>query len=68
VVIGDTDKLSQADAARELSMNDTAVKVTIHRLRRRFREVIKSEIGETLNDPEHVNEELQHLIAALARH
>lgn len=64
---GDTENLSQADAARALSMNEAAVKVAIHRLRRRFRELIKSEIRETLNDPEQVGNELQHLINALGR-
>ncbi|MGZ5569245.1 MAG: RNA polymerase sigma factor [Limisphaerales bacterium] len=62
---GDTDNLRQADAARELEMNEAAVKVAIHRLRRRFREIIKKEVGDTLNDPAHVEQELQHLISAL---
>ncbi len=62
---GDTENLSQADAARELGMNEAAVKVAIHRLRRRFREIIKKEVGDTLNDPAQVEQELQHLISAL---
>lgn len=62
---GDTENLSQAGAATELSMNEAAVKVAIHRLRRRFREIIKREIAETLNDPTQVEEELRHLISAL---
>jgi RNA polymerase sigma factor (sigma-70 family) len=64
---GDTENLSQADAAKQLSMNEAAVKVAIHRLRRRFREVIKSEIAETLHDPVQVNNELEYLISALAQ-
>jgi len=63
---GDSEKLSQAEAARKLSMNEAAVKVAIHRLRRRFREIIKKKIRETLNDPAQVDQELQHLISALA--
>lgn len=62
---GDTENLSQADAAKSLAMNEAAVKVAIHRLRRRFREIIKREIAETLNDPTQVEEELRHLISAL---
>jgi RNA polymerase sigma-70 factor (ECF subfamily) len=60
---GDTDNSSQADAARQLSLNDGAVKVAIHRLRRRFRDVIKSEIARTVNDPAQVDEELRYLLA-----
>jgi RNA polymerase sigma-70 factor (ECF subfamily) len=62
---GDTEIISQADAARQLGMNEGAVKVAIHRLRRRFREVIKSEIGRTVNDPAQVDEELRYLLEAL---
>ena len=62
---GDTETLKQAVAALELGMNEAAVKVAIHRMRRRFREIIKKEIADTLNDPTHVEEELQHLISAL---
>ncbi len=63
---GDAETFSQADAARQLDMNEGAVKVAIHRLRRRFRELVKAEIGQTLNDPSQVAEELACLIAALS--
>jgi RNA polymerase sigma factor (sigma-70 family) len=63
---GDTENFSQADAARRLGLNEGAVKVAIHRLRRRFREVIKTEIARTLHDPAQVDEELNHLLAALS--
>lgn len=64
---GDSETLSQADAARQLGMNEGAIKVAIHRLRRRFRELVKAEIGQTLNDRAQVAEELACLIAALGR-
>lgn len=54
---------SQADAARMLEMSETAVKVAIHRLRTRFRELIRAEIAATVNDPADVADELRHLIA-----
>ncbi len=56
---------SQAEAARALGMNENAVKVAIHRLRRRFREIIKAEIARTVDEPGQVPEELQHLLAAM---
>lgn len=64
---GDAENLSQADAARQLGMNEGAIKVAIHRLRRRFRELAKVEIAQTLNDPSHVAEELRCLVVALSR-
>jgi len=63
---GDTEILSQADAARQIGLNESAVKVAIHRLRRRFREAIKAEIGQTLSDHSQVKDELDQLLAALS--
>lgn len=61
---GDAD-VSQADAARELGMSETAVKVAIHRLRVRFRELIRAEVAATVGDPAEVADELRHLIAVV---
>jgi DNA-directed RNA polymerase specialized sigma24 family protein len=56
----------QAELAVALGLGETAVKVAIHRLRARFRETVRAEIAETLADPTQVDEEMRHLIAALA--
>jgi RNA polymerase sigma-70 factor (ECF subfamily) len=64
---GDTEGVSQSDAARRLGMNEGAVKVAIHRLRRRFRELLKREVGQTLRDPNLVQAELECLIVALGK-
>ncbi|HKS36081.1 MAG TPA: sigma-70 family RNA polymerase sigma factor [Verrucomicrobiae bacterium] len=56
----------QADAARDLGMNEGAVRVAIHRLRRRFRELVRAEIAQTVNEPGDVAEEMRHLIEALS--
>ena len=47
-------------------MNDGAVRVAIHRLRRRFRELVKAEIVQTVNDPAEVGDEMRGLIEALS--
>jgi len=65
-LMGDTATGLQADAARRLALTEGAVKVTIHRLRKRFRAVVRAEISQTLRDPALVDEELRHLIEALA--
>jgi RNA polymerase sigma factor (sigma-70 family) len=62
---GDGDGISQSEAARQLDLNEGALRVVIHRLRRRFREVIKSEISRTVRDPAQVDEELHELLQAL---
>jgi DNA-directed RNA polymerase specialized sigma24 family protein len=60
-------ELSQADAAHALGMTENAVKVAIHRLRARFRELIRAEVAATVNDPADVTAELRHLIAIASR-
>jgi RNA polymerase sigma factor (sigma-70 family) len=62
---GDTENISHADTARQLGSNEGALKVAIHRLRRRFREVIKAEIAHTVSDRAQVDKELRHLMEAL---
>jgi RNA polymerase sigma-70 factor (ECF subfamily) len=59
---GDTENISQAEVARELGINEGAVKVAIHRLRRRFRAAIKNEISQTVPDVQQVDEELRYLL------
>lgn len=62
---GEIQDLSQAETARRLGLNEGALKVAIHRLRRRFREVLKNEIGQTLSDHAQVDEEMHYLLEAL---
>lgn len=50
--------------AERLDMNEGAVRVAVHRLRRRLREQIRSEIAETVTTPEQLDEEIQDLFAA----
>ncbi len=63
---GDAPEQSQAEVARALGTTEGAVKVAVHRLRRRFRELVKAEIAGTLDDPTQVADELACLQAALA--
>ena len=64
-LMGETASHLQEEAARRLDLSEGAVKVTIHRLRKRFREAVRAEIAQTLREPATVDEELRHLIEAL---
>lgn len=55
-----------AELAAELGLSEGAVKVAVHRLRRRYRELLESEIAHTVASPEEVAAELQYLFRALA--
>lgn len=65
-LMGEAPSMSQADAARRIGLSEGAVKVVIHRLRKRFRDAVRAEISQTLRDPSLVDEELRYLIAALS--
>jgi RNA polymerase sigma-70 factor (ECF subfamily) len=54
-----------AQAARALGVDEGAVRVAVHRLRKRYRELLRDEIAQTLTDPAQVAEELRSLQAAL---
>jgi hypothetical protein len=66
-LLGEVPSLSQADAALQLDLSEGAVKVAIHRLRKRFREVVKAQIAQTVEDPTQVREELRYLVDVLAQ-
>ncbi len=61
----DADTATQAEAAAALGLSATAVKVAIHRLRKRFRETVKAQIAQTVHDPNSIPQELDALMAAL---
>jgi RNA polymerase sigma-70 factor (ECF subfamily) len=54
-----------ADAAKFLGLDEGAVRVAVHRLRKRYRELLRDEIAQTLDDPAQAAEELRSLQAAL---
>ena len=52
--------------ARQLGTTDGAVRVAVHRLRQRYRELLREAIADTVSRPEEVEEELRHLLEAVA--
>ena len=49
-----------------LKMSESAIKVTIHRMRRRYRALLREEIQQTIGAAEDVDEELRQLFETLA--
>ncbi|MDB6025246.1 MAG: hypothetical protein JWM68_1469 [Verrucomicrobiales bacterium] len=58
---GDYDRL-----AKQLGMEVGAIKVSLHRMRRRFGELLRREVAHTVSRPEEVEEEIRQLLAAIA--
>ena len=62
---GETCAPPYEQVARDLAISEGAVKVAVHRLRRRYRDLLRSEIARTVADPQDVEEELRYLLAVL---
>ncbi|MSU64378.1 MAG: sigma-70 family RNA polymerase sigma factor [Pedosphaera sp.] len=64
---GDKSGTPHAETATALGLSEGAVRVAVHRLRGRFRELLREEIAQTVATPEEVNDELRHLIEIVSR-
>lgn len=53
------------DAAETLNTSENTLRVALHRLRRRFGEILRKEIGQTVSGPREVDDEIRHLFAVL---
>jgi RNA polymerase sigma-70 factor (ECF subfamily) len=59
-------EIPYAELARQLETTEAALKVGIHRLRKRYRDLLRSEVRDIVADPADIDAELRHLIGALS--
>ncbi len=64
---GTSDAAPYAELARQLDLSEGAVKVAVHRLRQRYRVLLRDTIADTVSTPDEVEDELRFLFAVLAR-
>jgi RNA polymerase sigma-70 factor (ECF subfamily) len=62
---GEGPQESYAQIAGQVGMSEQAVKVAVHRLRRRYQELLRAEIAQTVASAEEVEDELRDLFAAV---
>ena len=65
-LMADREAIPYAQAAAALGMAESALRVAVHRLRRRYRELLREEISQTLFDPAQAGEEIKTLLSAFA--
>jgi RNA polymerase sigma factor (sigma-70 family) len=58
--------VSYASLSKNLGVPDTAVKRLVHQLRKRYRELLREEVADTVEKSEEIDDELRYLCAALA--
>jgi RNA polymerase sigma-70 factor (ECF subfamily) len=56
---------SYVEAARTLGISETNAKVAAHRMRQRYRELLRAEIGQTVQRPDEIEDEIRDLFAVL---
>jgi len=61
------DEPARRETAARLGMSEGAVKVAVHRLRQRYRKLLRAEIAETVADPADVEAEMRHLVDVLRK-
>ncbi len=66
-LLGERPPETYAQAGSRLGLSETAVKVTVHRLRRRYRELLRQEIACTVTRSEEVDDELRYLFEVVSR-
>jgi RNA polymerase sigma factor (sigma-70 family) len=63
---GEESALPYREAAAQLKLSESAVKVAVHRLRRRFGDALRAVVARTLADPGDVDDEIRAMLVALA--
>ncbi len=61
------EQLPREEIAARLKMSEGAVKVAVHRLRRRYRKLLRAAIAETVSNDADLEDEMRYLVAVLRR-
>jgi RNA polymerase sigma factor (sigma-70 family) len=64
-LLGERGSVPYAELGRRLDLSEPAVKVAVHRLRQRYRQLLREEIARTVGNTVDAEDELQHLFAVL---
>jgi RNA polymerase sigma factor (sigma-70 family) len=62
---GGSEPASYAELAKDLRMSESTLKVTIHRLRRRYRDLLRNSLAHTVAEPKDVDDEIRFLLKSL---
>jgi RNA polymerase sigma-70 factor (ECF subfamily) len=65
-LVGSRETLPYAELSVQLGVTEGTIKVAVHRLRQRYRQLLREEIANTLAEPAQVEDEMRHLMAALS--
>jgi DNA-directed RNA polymerase specialized sigma24 family protein len=63
----DADRVGYDEAAAQMNMSAGALRMAVHRLRRRYRALLRDQIAATVSSPEETDDEIRFLMATLSR-
>lgn len=66
-LVGERTDQPYAELAARLGVNEGTIKSAVHRLRQRYRQLLRDEIANTVAEPDEVDTELRHLFTILSR-
>lgn len=61
----DGEEPARSETAARLGLTEGAVKVAVHRLRQRYRELLRAEVAKTVTEASEVDDEMRHLVSVL---
>ena len=64
-IIGEHSGATYRDVAAKLNITEAAAKMAAHRMRRRYRRLLREEIAQTVDGPDDVDDEIRNLFATL---
>jgi RNA polymerase sigma-70 factor (ECF subfamily) len=62
---GDHGSPRYANVAEDLGMTESAFKVAVHRMRRRYATLLREEVAQTVSNPDQVEDEVRYLFSAM---
>jgi RNA polymerase sigma-70 factor (ECF subfamily) len=63
---GDKDTPACAEIAPALGLSESGLRSAVHRMRRRYRELVREEVAQTVNSPAEVDEEIRYLLRVVS--
>jgi len=66
-LVGEKCGQTYAELALSLGTTEGSLKMTVHRMRQRYRELFREEIAHTVAGPEEIEEEIRYLFSVIGR-
>jgi RNA polymerase sigma factor (sigma-70 family) len=63
---GDNDTPAYAEVAPALGLSESGLRTAVHRMRRRYQELVRQEVAQTVSSPAEVDEEIRYLIRVIS--